>query len=85
MFCTKCGKQLNDDALFCGACGTPVSKSQNVVAPPVVEVAPVKQEVTVPDVEVVSPGGGASRGGDRRKGDGCVCRTARSRGGDSRC
>lgn len=55
MFCTKCGKQLNDDALFCGACGTPVSKSQNVVAPPVVEVAPVKQEVTVPDVEVVSP------------------------------
>ena len=27
-FCTKCGKQLNDDAKFCDTCGAPVSGSQ---------------------------------------------------------
>lgn len=25
MFCPKCGKQLNDDARFCGACGTSIN------------------------------------------------------------
>lgn len=27
-FCTKCGKQLNDDAKFCDTCGAPVSGTQ---------------------------------------------------------
>lgn len=27
MFCPKCGKQLSDDARFCGGCGSPVQQS----------------------------------------------------------
>ena len=27
MFCSNCGKKLNDDAKFCDACGTKVSKN----------------------------------------------------------
>ncbi len=30
MFCKKCGKQLSDDAKFCGGCGSAVT--QNVSA-----------------------------------------------------
>ncbi|MGN0730960.1 MAG: zinc-ribbon domain-containing protein [Treponema sp.] len=32
-FCTKCGKQLNDDAKFCDTCGAPVSGSQTPPIP----------------------------------------------------
>lgn len=46
MFCMSCGKPLNDDALFCGNCGT---KVQTVVpAAPVAEpAAPIAEEVTL--------------------------------------
>ena len=59
MFCTNCGNQLKDNALFCGACGTPVSKPQVEVAAPVIEVAPQVQETPVvvdaPAQEVATP------------------------------
>lgn len=32
-FCTKCGKQLNDDAKFCDTCGAPVSGTQTPPIP----------------------------------------------------
>lgn len=30
MFCSNCGKELNDDASFCGGCGTPVNMTSGV-------------------------------------------------------
>lgn len=32
-FCTKCGKQLNDDAKFCDTCGAPISGTQTPPIP----------------------------------------------------
>ncbi len=33
MFCSKCGKQIADDALFCEGCGNPTGSSQNSAVP----------------------------------------------------
>lgn len=30
-YCTKCGAQLNDDALYCSNCGNPVHKSEKAI------------------------------------------------------
>jgi hypothetical protein len=32
MFCPKCGKELRDNAAFCGSCGNPVNKTREVSA-----------------------------------------------------
>ena len=32
MYCTKCGKQLPDDAAFCDACGAPVKSGFTAAA-----------------------------------------------------
>lgn len=34
MFCSKCGKEINDDAMFCQFCGTPVAKEAKPVRQP---------------------------------------------------
>lgn len=40
-FCTQCGSQLSDDALFCNACGTKVADAEEKT----VENTPISQEV----------------------------------------
>jgi len=42
MFCSKCGKQLSDDAVFCSGCGNPVGAAQtaNSAAPQAPAAAP---------------------------------------------
>lgn len=42
MFCSKCGTQLNDDAVFCSACGNAVAQPQTAPA----EQTPVESPVT---------------------------------------
>lgn len=51
-FCTSCGQQLADDAMFCSVCGTkqeaPVVEAAPAVEPaPVVEAAPAVEPVPV--------------------------------------
>lgn len=49
MFCSKCGKEINDDAVFCGFCGAPVN------AAPVTNAVP-QESVPQPSVpEPVAP------------------------------
>ena len=43
MFCTKCGKQIDDDSLFCNSCGQPV---QGSVAQPQAQTQPQSQVYT---------------------------------------
>ena len=54
MFCTKCGKELAENAKFCNACGTPNPLAAAPAAPaqePVTPVIPVAQEPVAPVVE----------------------------------
>ena len=53
-FCSHCGKELADDAVFCSACGKQV---QQIPAPQPVEapVVPAPQPVAVPAVPVPQP------------------------------
>lgn len=46
MFCSKCGKEINDDAVFCGFCGAPVN------AAPVADSVPQPSE---PQMSVPQP------------------------------
>ena len=49
-FCTKCGRQLADDAAFCDGCGQSLSGSASQPAPKKVEVVPprdYKQEAMI--------------------------------------
>lgn len=47
-FCPKCGKQLQDGAAFCGACGAPVSNSRNTSGGGDIPVfTPPKQDIPV--------------------------------------
>lgn len=32
MFCSKCGKELNDDAIFCPGCGCGTDNYQNKIS-----------------------------------------------------
>lgn len=41
MFCTNCGRKLNDDAIFCSYCGIKLHKEEN--ESPVLETAPMIQ------------------------------------------
>lgn len=43
-FCTQCGSQLNDDALFCNSCGAKVADAEETT----VENTPITQEVNEP-------------------------------------
>jgi uncharacterized RDD family membrane protein YckC len=52
MFCTKCGKELLEDAKFCPACGTSVGG-----AAPAVNVAPVSATVLQPEPKKYRYGG----------------------------
>ena len=46
-YCTKCGAQMNDDALFCPKCGTKVEEIvEDKIAPQPVEEKPVINEET---------------------------------------
>ena len=53
-FCSHCGKELADDAVFCSACGKQV---QQIPAPQPVEapVVPAPQPVAVPAAAVPAP------------------------------
>lgn len=49
MFCRSCGNQLADDAAFCGACGTPVSKAPAApIAGPEPQTVRSPEQATVP-------------------------------------
>lgn len=54
MFCSKCGKQLEDGVSFCSACGNPVGQP----AQPKVEPQPVIQPVYIQAVKQKIPGRG---------------------------
>ena len=59
IFCTKCGKQLDDDALFCSKCGTPVK--QEPEEQPTEVLAPAAPETQTPpangdDIEILVKG-----------------------------
>lgn len=45
MFCSRCGKQISDDAAFCDGCGTPVGSVQNVATQTAPQVVYVQQAV----------------------------------------
>ena len=45
-YCTKCGAQMNDDALFCPKCGTKVEVVEEKITPQPVEEKPVANEDT---------------------------------------
>lgn len=46
-YCTKCGAQMNDDALFCPQCGTKVEEVvEDKIAPQPVEDKPASNEET---------------------------------------
>src|SRR5712691_3038224 len=49
MFCTNCGSQIQDNARFCVACGSPAQ------APAPVQQAPVPQVVSAPPPPTVAP------------------------------
>ena len=55
--CTKCGKQLNDDAKFCDTCGAPVSGTQTPPIPGINENVgdDTKRKVTYVGVEKRCP------------------------------
>ena len=63
MFCTKCGKEISNEAKFCGHCGAPVLSRQPVevpVAPVVVkeeirEAEPVIEEPVVEEPKTTEP------------------------------
>ena len=66
MFCHKCGTKLDDNAKFCGYCGTPVEQRgisqtaaipENMVIPePVVEIEPVVEPEPIMEPEpIVEP------------------------------
>jgi uncharacterized membrane protein len=44
MFCTKCGAQNNDDAVFCAKCGTKIGSQASNEAASASENAPVKTQ-----------------------------------------
>ena len=50
MYCSNCGKKIQDEANFCMYCGNKVDRSHEVVEEPVVE---EKEEPTVVEAEVV--------------------------------
>jgi len=50
MFCSKCGKELQDDAKFCISCGTPVAPTAEAPAE-----APLP-EAPIPVVPEIAPG-----------------------------
>ena len=47
MYCSNCGKKLDDDAMFCDECGTKIKrqKPSNVQTPNVQETSVIKEEV----------------------------------------
>lgn len=57
MFCPHCGKQIPDDARFCGGCGAQVGAPKKA---PVVNKPPVAPKISVPKISVPNitlPGG----------------------------
>lgn len=50
MFCSKCGKQVFDDAMFCNSCGTPTTAAQPQCAPP-----PAQQYAPPPTPQYIIP------------------------------
>ena len=63
MFCRSCGNQLGEDAAFCGACGTPVSKASAAPAIgtgptlplPVPLSTPLPKQATMPQPQATVP------------------------------
>ena len=57
-FCKNCGQQMNDDAVFCANCGTPVEGAPQQQAPqqapqqPTYQQAPVTPQVLSPEADV---------------------------------
>lgn len=51
VFCTNCGRKLDEDARFCSECGTPVAAP--VTEPEVEEIPVVQQEPSVEEVALV--------------------------------
>ena len=49
MFCSNCGKKLEDGAMFCGECGTKVEASPVADAAPTEEATPAQEEPTTVD------------------------------------
>ncbi|MDE6700637.1 MAG: zinc ribbon domain-containing protein, partial [Acetatifactor sp.] len=43
MFCNKCGVKLDDDAIFCPACGTKVRQAAEEMGPVVQNAEPAAQ------------------------------------------
>lgn len=62
MFCPHCGKELKDDAQFCGGCGKPVkAEAPPATQVPQVEPGGVAPGPPPPGVPPVTPGRGASK------------------------
>lgn len=53
MFCPKCGKQLSEDAKFCGGCGSPVQPSVKI--PPVTPAPVMPPPVNPSNLPPVTP------------------------------
>lgn len=53
-FCTNCGAELSDDALFCVACGNPIPEAEPVEESPVAEAAPVAETAPVAEATPVA-------------------------------
>ena len=44
MFCSECGKQVGDEAKFCGECGAPTNADGNILHPAIQETTTVSNE-----------------------------------------
>ena len=55
MFCTKCGKQIDDDSIFCAYCGANLTEAQNIGASDSTPEPTVEQNVNEADEDVFIP------------------------------
>lgn len=62
MFCSKCGKPINNNACFCTFCGTPVAAANNPVSD-LAEAVPLSSEPEISPVSLTAVNSGSVGGG----------------------
>jgi uncharacterized membrane protein YvbJ len=55
MYCKKCGKQIDDDSMFCSFCGTKVGKETNIEKKAIPEKMIKFSDTLIEDYKLVLP------------------------------